>query len=103
MKNAIIIGGGVAGLVSSISLRRIGISTRIIEARKCIGASQLTYTGLWDPSVKILEQLGIYDDIKRKMKPVLRSTIRSKGGYVLIRPGILNKHPGMSIGSLRTL
>ena len=93
MNSAVIVGGGVAGLVSSISLRRAGVRTQIVEAGMYIRGSKYTYSGLWDPSIKVLSQLGVYDDIKADMQSVKSSGFKSVDGRWLMQPTMLRDHP----------
>lgn len=101
MANVIIVGGGVSGLVSSISLRRAGIKSRLLEGSKRIGGSKYTYTGLWDPAIKALSDLGLYDDLKAHLQYVGKSGVRSVDGQWLVEPSRPSRpYPGNVIHCL---
>lgn len=62
----IIAGGGIAGLTLAIMLERFDIDYVILEAYSKIAPPVGASVGLFPNGLRILDQLGCYDEIKRR-------------------------------------
>ncbi|WOG84182.1 hypothetical protein DCAR_0103363 [Daucus carota subsp. sativus] len=66
-EDIVIVGGGIAGLTTSLGLHRLGIRSMVLES-----ADSLRITGfafmVWSNAWKALEALGIADSIRRQHK-----------------------------------
>jgi len=82
--SAVIVGGNISGLITAISLKRIGISASVVEARNVVTPRNQLYTGLWNPAVSILSKLGIYEDIKQHMHPMRTISFKNQVGGNLV-------------------
>ena len=60
----IIVGGGIAGLTLANSLERAGIEHVLLERRGEIAPQVGASIGLLPSGCRILDQLGVYDEIK---------------------------------------
>lgn len=74
--NALIVGGGIAGLSAAVALSRIGVSCTVVElADEPLGAS----LGLSGRAADALDELGIYDACFAEGRPFgLDSTVLSQ-------------------------
>jgi 2-polyprenyl-6-methoxyphenol hydroxylase-like FAD-dependent oxidoreductase len=84
MKNVTIIGGGIAGLTTAISLNKIGIKTAIFEAApeiKPVGAG----LGLAANAIKAFEHIGIADEIVKAGKLLDAFTVYDQAGKPITR------------------
>ncbi|WP_276352208.1 flavin-dependent oxidoreductase [Cohnella caldifontis] len=61
-KNAMIIGGGIGGLVTALQLHRLGMSVRVFESVENVRALGVGIN-LLPHSVKVLTELGLADDL----------------------------------------
>jgi 2-polyprenyl-6-methoxyphenol hydroxylase-like FAD-dependent oxidoreductase len=65
----VIVGGGIAGLTLANSLERAGIDYILHERRGEIAPQVGASIGLLPNGCRILDQLGVYDEIKSNMTP----------------------------------
>lgn len=98
MTKAIIVGGGIGGLATAISLRRIGVDAVVFEK-----AGELREMGagisLWINAMKALEKLGLADAIRAAGREEIGGTIRLSGGETLteIPAGALEERFGRNV------
>ncbi|KXS10244.1 FAD/NAD(P)-binding domain-containing protein [Gonapodya prolifera JEL478] len=81
---AIIVGGSISGLTTALLLEKAGIDYVVLESRDIappVGAS----LGLWPNGFRILDQLGIYEQIMEITVPTFKTYMLSRG-KTLARP-----------------
>ncbi|KAF7532752.1 hypothetical protein G7054_g7705 [Neopestalotiopsis clavispora] len=74
--SVIIVGGGLTGLVLALMLQRINVDYVLLEAYDSVTPNVGASIGLWPNGLRVLDQLGVYDDIRAAAQPVDRSIIR---------------------------
>jgi 2-polyprenyl-6-methoxyphenol hydroxylase-like FAD-dependent oxidoreductase/1,4-dihydroxy-2-naphthoate octaprenyltransferase len=57
----VVVGGGVAGLVTAATLQRLGLSVVVLERRVAAAAEQGADLALWPGAVRIMRELGVED------------------------------------------
>jgi 2-polyprenyl-6-methoxyphenol hydroxylase-like FAD-dependent oxidoreductase len=90
----VIVGGGIGGLTSALIFKRMGCSVKLFETSVSIHQQQL-YTGLWNPSFHILNQLGIFSELQRHVQPIHRLSFRDMAGDLLVQSKELRSPPGI--------
>jgi FAD dependent monooxygenase len=65
-----IVGGGIAGLTLALAFERLNISFVLFEARDSITPDQGASIGLLPNGLRILEQLGVLEDIEKQTSPL---------------------------------
>ncbi|THY13930.1 hypothetical protein D6D00_09988 [Aureobasidium pullulans] len=65
-----IVGGGIAGLTLALAFERLNISFVLFEARESITSDQGASIGLLPNGLRILEQLGVLEDIEKQTSPL---------------------------------
>ncbi|EFQ32768.1 hypothetical protein CGRA01v4_09291 [Colletotrichum graminicola] len=65
----VIVGGGITGLTLALMLQNIGIDYVLLEAYGTVTPNVGASIGLWPNGLRILEQLGCYQDILAKSQP----------------------------------
>ena len=85
----IIVGGGIAGLTLANSLERAGIDYVLLERRGDIAPQVGASIGFLPNGCRILDQLGVYDEISSH-------TVKPKGDLIWVDNGrkILESHAG---------
>lgn len=79
----IIVGGSVAGLTLAHCLYRAGIDYVVLEAREDITPQLGASIGIFWNGARILDQLGIYDEIEKCTDPpVWHEVVTGKGDVV---------------------
>ncbi|KAF9929281.1 hypothetical protein BGZ67_006412 [Mortierella alpina] len=78
----IIVGSGIGGLITAIMLDRAGIEYVILEKRKThsVIGSAIAFTAV---VLRVLEQIGLYEDIHKISKEFSRTTISMQDGKVI--------------------
>lgn len=69
MKEAVVVGGGIGGLASALSLTREGFKCRILERNTSLGVGGTGLT-LWPNALRRLERLGLQDQILVHASPL---------------------------------
>jgi FAD-dependent urate hydroxylase len=92
LKRAIVIGGGIGGLCTAISLRRIGVDVVVYEQAEVLSEVGAGLT-LWANAVKPLRALGLAEAVIRAGSKIQRGLIRTASGRTLSRsePGELER------------
>lgn len=88
IKRAIIVGGGIGGLCTAISLRRIGLDVKVYEQAEELRAVGAGLT-IWANAIKALRKLGVADEVVKAGSKIERGELRTASGRVLSR-----SHPG---------
>lgn len=78
-KTAIIVGGGIGGLVTALKLHRVGVSVRIFESVENIKALGVGIN-LLPHAVRILTELGLTEDLKKTGIPTAELNYYNKFG-----------------------
>lgn len=78
-KTALIVGGGIGGLVTALKLHKIGISVRVFESAEEIKALGVGIN-LLPHAVKILTDLGLADKLKENGVPTAELIYANKFG-----------------------
>lgn len=87
-----IVGGGIAGITLALSCERLGIKYALFEAHKDLAPNEGASIGLLPNGLRILEQLGVLEEIEQRTAPLkiwrhfdgngnLLSTINALGFY----------------------
>ncbi|KAK8074382.1 monooxygenase [Apiospora hydei] len=79
----LIVGGSIAGLVLAHSLHRAGIDYLVLEARDRIDPQVGASLGLFSNGARVLDQLGVYDNILECTDPLVwYDTLTGEGSLV---------------------
>lgn len=76
--SAVVVGGGILGALSSLSLSRLGIATRWVgppEPAQRADAAQARAYALAPPTVSLLERLGVWAHLTDAAQPVARMEV----------------------------
>lgn len=65
-----IVGGGIAGLTLALAFERLNIPFVVFEAHESITSDQGASIGLLPNGLRILEQLGVLEDIEKQTSPL---------------------------------
>ncbi|PLT30021.1 flavin-dependent oxidoreductase [Peribacillus deserti] len=79
VKTALIVGGGIGGLVSALKLHQMGVSVRVLESVETIKPFGVGIN-LLPHSVKVLTELGLADDLERMGLPTAELMYVNKFG-----------------------
>lgn len=77
----IIVGGSIAGLVLAHSLDRVGIHYVVLESNHEIAPQVGASVGIMPNGARILDQLGLFDQIELEIEPLIRSHICYPDGF----------------------
>jgi 2-polyprenyl-6-methoxyphenol hydroxylase-like FAD-dependent oxidoreductase len=69
----LIVGGSVAGLTLAHCLTKYGIEFTLLEANKDIAPQVGASIGIMPNGARILDQIGVFDDIMREVEPLKES------------------------------
>jgi len=61
--DVVIVGGGLAGLSAGLALAQAGLRPLILEAGSGAGAADRWGLTIWPPGVRVLDWLGVLDDV----------------------------------------
>ncbi|KAI1849753.1 hypothetical protein JX266_004702 [Neoarthrinium moseri] len=73
--SVVIVGGGLTGLVLALMLQRLKVDYVLLEAYDSVTPNVGASIGLWPNGLRVLDQLGVYEDICKVAQPVDRSII----------------------------
>lgn len=79
INSAIIIGGGIGGLVSALKLHRVGVSARVFESVETIKALGVGIN-LLPHAVRVLTELGLAEELKKTGIPTAELMYVNKFG-----------------------
>ncbi|GFF55251.1 zeaxanthin epoxidase, chloroplastic [Aspergillus udagawae] len=77
----IIVGGSIAGLTLAHCLRRLGIDYVVLERRDEIAPQEGASIGIMPNGGRILDQLGLYDQIEELVEPLSSAHMRYPSGF----------------------
>ncbi|MGC5015425.1 FAD-dependent oxidoreductase [Streptosporangium sp. DT93] len=99
----IVVGGGVAGAVSAIALRRIGAEVTVYEAHADPGGQVGSFVSLAVNGLRALESLGCLEPVRRAGFDVARQRLWSASGRLLgdVPRGRLSGDPMRSVTLMR--
>jgi 2-polyprenyl-6-methoxyphenol hydroxylase-like FAD-dependent oxidoreductase len=99
----VIAGGGVAGAVAAVALRRIGASVTVVEAYEEPAGEVGSFISLSGNALRALDDLGLRDQMRRQGFPVPRQQMRSSSGRLLgdLPRGRLHNDPVHSVTLMR--
>ncbi len=83
----LIIGGGIGGLTLANSLQHAGIDYLVLEARNEIAPHVGASIALFANGGRILDQLGVYDDVTKFTELTVTSTAWLEGKRLARRDG----------------
>lgn len=78
----IIVGGSVAGLTLAHCLAKADIDHIVLEKRAKISPQEGGFIGIWPNGGRILDQLGLYDELESATAPIHKMTVRFPDGFV---------------------
>ena len=84
VSEAVVAGGGIAGLATALALRRAGVAAVVAEqapALREVGAG----IGLWPNATRVLRHLGVLDAVAASAGRVEAVTIQNPAGRTLLR------------------
>ncbi|NHM33083.1 flavin-dependent oxidoreductase [Neobacillus terrae] len=79
IKSAIIVGGGIGGLVTALKLHRVGVSVRVFESVETIKALGVGIN-LLPHAVKVLTELGLAEELEKTGLPTAELMYVNKFG-----------------------
>ncbi|ETS74575.1 hypothetical protein PFICI_13059 [Pestalotiopsis fici W106-1] len=74
--SVVIVGGGITGLALALMLQRQNVDYVLLEAYGSVTPNVGASIGLWPNGLRVLDQLGVYEDICAVAQPVDRSIVR---------------------------
>jgi 2-polyprenyl-6-methoxyphenol hydroxylase-like FAD-dependent oxidoreductase len=84
---AIVVGAGVAGLVTSHILQKAKIPHVVLEKRSEVAPPQGASIAIYPHGARILYQLGIYEQVKQACEPCKWWYSRDPSGKVITQNG----------------
>ncbi|OMO95780.1 Monooxygenase, FAD-binding protein [Corchorus capsularis] len=98
-EDIVIVGGGVAGLATAVSLRRLGIKSLVLEQAESlrIGGSSL---GLSKNAWQVLDAIGVADSLRSQFLEIQGLVIKSEDGRVLRSFNLRDEDPTQEIRSV---
>ncbi|KXH41674.1 hypothetical protein CSAL01_09925 [Colletotrichum salicis] len=76
-RQVIIVGGGITGLTLALMLQSLGVDYVLLEAYGTVTPNVGASIGLFPNGLRILDQLGCYDDILARGQPVEEQIVRN--------------------------
>lgn len=87
----IVVGAGITGLVASNCLQHLGIDHVVLEKHKDVAPATGGVISMWPHAVRILQQIGCLEAVKRVSKPYTRILTRGQDGKLLLDSGLLEQ------------
>ncbi|KAL7272110.1 hypothetical protein RUND412_005105 [Rhizina undulata] len=84
----IIAGGSVTGLTLAHTLDKAGIDFVVLEGREEIAPQGGASIAMFPNGARILDQLGIWNDLFRVIEPINRGSLRASDGKPFLRLGV---------------
>ncbi|KAL2863145.1 FAD-dependent oxidoreductase [Aspergillus lucknowensis] len=88
-----VVGGGIAGLTLALALERQGVEYILFEARDCLSPDEGASIGLLPNGLRILDQLGLLDEIEKHTLPLQRWRHMDEEGGLLCETRALGYYP----------
>ncbi|MEV4297911.1 NAD(P)/FAD-dependent oxidoreductase [Microbispora rosea] len=93
MKHVAIIGGGIAGPVTALALRKAGMDATVYEAYPTGADGAGGSLGLAPNGMAALEIVGVADEVRAAAQPITRSVLTLANRTRLELPGLLEAGP----------
>ena len=77
----VIVGGSVSGLTLAHCLDRLGVDFELFERHEQIAPQLGASLGILPNGARILDQLGLFDDIEEHIEPLEFARIRYADGF----------------------
>lgn len=77
----VIVGGSVSGLTLAHCLDRLGVDFELFERHEQIAPQLGASLGILPNGARILDQLGLFDDIEEHIEPLESARIRYADGF----------------------
>jgi FAD dependent monooxygenase len=89
----VIVGGSIAGLTLAHCLRRANIQHVVLEKSAELAPQVGASIGILPNGARILDQLGLYDDVEKLIEPLNRAYISYPDGFCFssVYPMIINE------------
>ena len=81
---AIVVGAGIAGLTMSHALEKAGIDHVVLEKHAKVVHPSGASIGLWPNGIRIMDQIGCLDVIRKQCPPMQTSYNRLPNGSAVI-------------------
>ncbi|KAM0545989.1 hypothetical protein ACHAPJ_011101 [Fusarium lateritium] len=88
-----IVGGGVAGITLALAFERMGIDFVLFEAHQSLAPSEGASIGLLPNGLRILEQLGVLDEIEQQSVALQNWRHVDGNGQLISRTSALGYYP----------
>ena len=87
-----IVGGGIAGLTLALAFERLGISFILLEAHESIAPDKGASVGLLPNGLRILDQLGVLEDIEKQSSPLKTFYHVTDNGEIIAANGAMSHY-----------
>ncbi len=87
----IVVGGGPVGLMAAHILTKAGIDFVVLEKYRTVTPEPGSSIGLWPPTVRVLDQLGLFDAFVPLMNINYRRIVLTYAGDVFYRNNIFER------------
>jgi 2-polyprenyl-6-methoxyphenol hydroxylase-like FAD-dependent oxidoreductase len=85
MRPVLVIGAGIGGLTTALSLRNAGVDAEVYEAAPALAGIQVGYgIHLWSNAMKAIRSLGLADAVRARSERFERMHFETVGGRTLI-------------------
>lgn len=79
----VIVGGGIAGLTLALEFERLGIKYALFESHASLYPDEGASIGLQPNGLRILDQLGVFEDIAQHTAPIQDRHLFDEDGKLL--------------------
>jgi 2-polyprenyl-6-methoxyphenol hydroxylase-like FAD-dependent oxidoreductase len=79
----IIVGGGPVGLMAAHIFNKLGLDFILLEQYHSVTPNIGACIGMWAPSLRILDQLGLWDAFDPQVNPMHDRTIFTQEGSII--------------------
>lgn len=77
----IIVGGSIAGLTLAHCLHKLGVDYVVLEKRAEIAPREGAAIGIMPNGARVLDQLGVYDEIEAAVEPMHSACMLHPDGF----------------------
>jgi FAD dependent monooxygenase len=92
-----IIGGGIAGVTLALACEAYGIRYALFEARDSLAPADGASIGLQANGIRILDQLGVWEELEKHTVPVKRWRHFDENGELLCKSEAFSYYPSKSV------
>ncbi|KAL4881328.1 hypothetical protein BJY04DRAFT_227936 [Aspergillus karnatakaensis] len=95
----LVIGGSIAGLTLAHCLDRLNVDYTVLEKREEIAPQEGASIGILPHGGRILDQLGLFNEVARDAEPLVRSHVAFPDGFVFTDklPGVVSERFGLPL------